>query len=289
VNLWVTINEPNVFATFSYLQGLWPPGKKDFGAFTRVTAQLVRAHAAAYRTIHELQPSALVGIASQHRERLPCRSWFLPDCLIAGLQSQQFNLLIPHALHSGVLRFPAWIKRIPEAKGTQDFFGLNYYTRNYVKFSLDKEAEVFAAAGFAAEAEVSESGMLANDPQGFFDALRWSLRFKVPVYVTENGVEDSEDGLRRRYLARHIHAMWRGVNFNWPVRGYFHWSLLDNFEWERGWTQRFGLWELDMETQARRKRPSADLYAEICRENGISTEMVERYAPEALEKLIPQG
>ena len=93
--------------------------------------------------------------------------------------------------------------------------------------------------------------------------------------------------MRPRYLAQHIHKMWRGVNFNWPVKGYFHWSLVDNFEWERGWTQRFGLWELDPETQKRTKRPSADLYADICHENGLSSEMVQKYCPEAFEKLFP--
>jgi beta-glucosidase len=81
--------------------------------------------------------------------------------------------------------------------------------------------------------------------------------------------------------------MWRAVNFNWPVKGYFLWTLVDNFEWDRGWTQRFGLWELDLETQARRKRPSADLYAEICRENGLTSDMAARYAPEIKEQIFP--
>jgi len=63
---------------------------------------------------------------------------------------------------------------------------------------------------------------------------------------------------------------------------------VDNFEWERGWTQRFGLWGLDVNTQARIRRPSVDLYAAICRENGISSEMVTRYAPQALPLLFPE-
>ncbi len=110
-----------------------------------------------------------------------------------------------------------------------------------------------------------------------------------PVIVTENGVESSDDGIRPRYIAQHVHQMWRAVNFNWPVKGYFHWSLVDNFEWERGWTQRFGLWELDTETQKRTRRRSADLYAEICKENGLSSDMVRRYCPEVFEKIFPPG
>ncbi|MFU8773227.1 MAG: family 1 glycosylhydrolase, partial [Anaerolineales bacterium] len=101
-------------------------------------------------------------------------------------------------------------------------------------------------------------------------------------------VEDGDDHLRPRYLLQHIHQLWRGVNFNWPVKGYFHWTLVDNFEWERGWTQRFGLWELNPETQARRKRPSADLYTEICRDNCISADMVSQYAPEIYAQMFPE-
>ncbi len=77
------------------------------------------------------------------------------------------------------------------------------------------------------------------------------------------------------------------LNSGCPVRGYFHWSLVDNFEWERGWTQRFGLWELDVDSQKRRKRRSADLYAQICIENALSSEMVSSYAPEVLPELFP--
>ncbi len=130
--------------------------------------------------------------------------------------------------------------------------------------------------------------MFANMPSGMFRAVKWALKFKVPVMITENGIEDADDRIRPRYLIQHVHQLWRAVNFNFPVKGYFHWSLVDNFEWERGWTQRFGLWELDVETQARRKRPSADLYAEICRENGLSTDMVRRYAPEIYASMFPE-
>jgi beta-glucosidase len=107
------------------------------------------------------------------------------------------------------------------------------------------------------------------------------------MIITENGIDDEEDDLRPQYLVEHLHALWRVINDNYPVEGYFHWTLVDNFEWERGWTQHFGLWGLDRETQARVPRPSADLYAEICRTNGISSEAVEKYAPDALPKLFP--
>jgi len=118
-------------------------------------------------------------------------------------------------------------------------------------------------------------------------ALKWSLQFKVPIIVTENGTEDAEDSYRRRYIVEHIRQLWRAVNFNYSIKGYFFWTLVDNFEWERGWVHRFGLWELDKETQARRKRPSADLYAAICQQNALSSQMVREYTPELFEQQFP--
>jgi beta-glucosidase len=120
-----------------------------------------------------------------------------------------------------------------------------------------------------------------------FEALKWGLKYKIPIIITENGVDGSDDQLRPKYLIEHLHQIWRGINFNWPVKGYFYWTLVDNFEWERGWTQRFGLWELDVETQIRQKRPSAELYAQICRQNGISSDLVSKYSPEIFAKIFP--
>jgi beta-glucosidase len=178
-------------------------------------------------------------------------------------------------------------KHVREAKETQDFLGIDYYTREYVAFNILKYKELFGRRYFREGAELSTTGFLANEPLGMYEALKWGLKYKLPIIITENGFEDAEDRLRPRFILEHIHQVWRAVNFNWPIKGYFHWTLVDNFEWERGWTQRFGLWELDVDTQARHKRPSADLYAEICRENGISDEMARRYAPEVLAELFP--
>jgi beta-glucosidase len=120
-----------------------------------------------------------------------------------------------------------------------------------------------------------------------FEALKWGLQFKIPMIVTENGIEDADDDLRPSYIIQHLHQIWRGINFNWPIKGYFYWTLVDNFEWERGWTQRFGLWELDVETQTRRKRPSVDLYSAICTQNSISSDVVQQFAPQIFDQMFP--
>lgn len=287
VSLWCTINEPNVYATAAYLSGDFPPGKKDLRTLYRVLANLVRAHAAAYRVIHTLQPQARVGIALNYRSMRPAVRWSPLDRWVAAAQWKQYNDIFPRALASGELSTLLGKVRIPEAKGTQDYIGVNYYSRDYVAFDLRHARMLFGRRFYAKNAELSDTGFLANEPEGMFEALAWARSFGLPIIVSENGVEDKDDDLRPRYTIQHIHQMWRAVNFNFPVRGYFHWSLVDNFEWERGWTQRFGLWELDVDTQARRKRPSADLYAEICRENGLASEMVAKYAPEIFERMFP--
>ncbi len=287
VSYWCTINEPNIYAVSGYLLKVFPPGKSDMVALFRVLANMIRAHAVAYRVIHTIQPQARVGFALNYRSMKPARNWSALDRWVAGFQSSLFNDLFPRALVDGVMRSPLGRQRIPEAKGTQDYIGVNYYSREYLAFNLLKPGELFTRRFYRPEAQLSTTGFIANEPAGLQEALRWAHQFKVPILVTENGVEDPDDRLRPRYLAEHIHQIWRAVNNNLPIQGYFHWTLVDNFEWERGWTQRFGLWELNPETQARRKRPSADFFAEICRENGLASEVVARFAPEVFTLLYP--
>lgn len=285
--LWCTLNEPNGYSVLSYAVGLWPPGEKDIKLSFQVTTNQVRAHAAAYRAIHRIQPEARVGIAFHYRSMIPSHPIFPLDRWARGIQHRVLNETFPRALVDGVLRFPFKRVKVPEAANTQDYFGLNYYTRVRVAFDLRVPGHLFGRQFFPAGADVSSLGFNANEPEGFYEAMKWGLQFKIPIIISENGIEDAEDTIRPRYIAQHIQQMWRGVNFNWQVKGYFHWTLVDNFEWERGWNHRFGLWELDEKTQIRRKRPSADLYAEICRENGLSTEMIQKYCPEVMQKMFP--
>jgi beta-glucosidase len=271
----------------SYILGEYPPGKRDLGTALRVATNLVKAHARAYHTIHKIQPQARAGYAHLYMGFHPKKSWFPLDRLAANLQFGAFNNLYPHAFRDGIVRLPAGRVQVPEAKGTQDFFGLNYYSVFDVRFDPFRSAELFGQRSYPAGAEVGDAGMYAILPEGMWEALKWARQFQVPILITENGIDSADDRVRPRFLIQHLHRVWRAVNFNWPVKGYFFWSLVDNFEWAAGWTARFGLWELDTESQARRKRPSADLYAEICRENGISSDMVARYAPEIKEQMFP--
>jgi len=285
--LWCTINEPNVYALIGYAEVVFPPGKSNIKLAVRVEANMVRAHAAAYRAIHEIQSEARVGYALHYRPMVK-RSWSPLDALMRNIRYTGLNMAFPSAISTGVLRSPVGSIAVPEAKGTQDYLGLNYYSVDTISFNILKGRELFTQAGYPEDADFSPNKYLANIPQGFFDSFKWAVKTypQLPILVTENGVEAEDDRIRPRYIAQHIHQMWRAVNFNWPIKAYFHWSLVDNFEWERGWTQRFGLWGLDPETQKRTKRPSADLYAEICKENGLSAGMVRKYCPEVFDRIF---
>ena len=294
VRLWLTINEPNVYLVSGYLggggaAGIFPPAKKNLGAAFRVGHNMVRAHAAAYHAIHEVQPEARVSMAVHYRDMQPQASWLPLDKWVTRLQNHEFNEVIPEAVTTGIYKSAFGRLAIPEVKGTLDFYGLNYYTSHLVRFDLLKPLSLFGAGRFRKGAEISEGGFIAVEPDGFWRALKWVRRFKLPVIITELGVNDRQDDLRRRYLALHLRQLWRAANASWGIEGFFHWTLVDNWEWERGWTQRFGLWELDPETQARHKRPSADFYAAICQENGLSAGMVRQWAPETYDKLFPSG
>ncbi len=286
-NTWVTINEPNVLLGLGYASDVFPPGSGNFPSAVKAATNMVKAHASAYEAIHRIQPQARVGMAVQIRPLIPRTRWSPLDRTVAWMTNKSFNDLFPLALANGRLSFPFFRINVPEAKGTQDFFGLNYYTRDLVNFNLLHAQHLFARRSFPRDADISDTGFLANDPPGIYQALKWARGFKLPIIITENGIENADDQLRQRYLLEHLHQVWRAVNFNWGIKGYFHWTLVDNFEWDRGWTQRYGLWELDIKTQARRKRPSADMFAQICKTNGISTELVNEYAPDVFNKIFP--
>ena len=287
VNLWITINEPAVYSNGGYLEGGFPPGKKDMIATYSVMLNLLKGHAAAYKIIHEVQPGAKVGYSKNYRGLEPSRPWFPPDVWITKFLSKSFNDAFSTAISNGVFKFSLKKDLIPEAIGTQDFIGVNYYSTDKVEFKPSALHEVFHSRYYPEDSRVSETGFIANIPRGMYAALKWAHQFNLPIYITENGVEDSKDNMRPAYIIEHLHQVWRAANYNWQVKGYYHWSQIDNFEWERGWSQRFGLWGLERKTQKRIRRKSTDLYAAICKENGISSEIVRTYAPEIFKKLFP--
>jgi beta-glucosidase len=289
VTTWCTINEPNVFMLQGWVSGIFPPGAKKLGLAMEVARQVLRAHAASYRAIHELQPGAQVGLPIHFRPMTAARPRAL-DRLVARKQFNTFSSVFPDAIRTGRMRSIFGSTAVPEARGTMDWFGLNYYTADVVTFDLGRPGELFGRREFPPGTEVDDAGIYASYPQGLAWSLDWARRILgLPVYITENGIGDQADIMRPRYILTHLREVWRHIQAGGDVRGYYHWSLVDNFEWERAWTHRFGLYAMDPETLERSPRKSAFLYAEICRAGGISQDMVARYSPELADRFFEAG
>ncbi len=287
-DLWCTINEPNLYALLGYVAGNFPPGKRgDLLALFTVYENLLKAHALAYQAIHELQPGAQVGLAINRSLLVAGRRWNLADRWLTHMTNWISGDAFMRPFQTGVFKLFGRKRRIPGLRGSLDYFGLNYYYRQVMEVAPFEKNGLYSRISYEEEGEPSPSGKFGNTPRGMYAALNWAKHFGLPILITENGIEDREDSLRRRYLVQNLHQVWRAVNMNFPVRGYYHWSLVDNFEWTDGWQNRFGLWELDPATQQRSPRRSAELYAKICQENGLTTEIIKEYCPEVLEKVFP--
>jgi beta-glucosidase len=259
---------------------MWHPEKKDFKAAGRVLRNMVRGHAAAYREIRESAhgSAAKVGVAQHLRVFEPWHPWSPFDHLAAAFPHRAFNHWFLRACTDGRAGFPLGLgQRVPEATGTLDYIGINYYSRDMVAFSPGATGALFARTFPTPGQPVSDFGMEIYPP-GFHRVIRdtWDT-YRRPIYITENGVADRTDALRPQALVAHLAEVARAQRDGVDIRGYMHWSSMDNFEWSEGYKMRFGLIEVDFETQERRPRPSAALYSDIIRRNGLGWDHLEQY------------
>jgi len=286
VDYWAPLNEPVVVAASGYvnvagaLEGNFPPGVLSFSAANRVVRTLARANAAAYRAIHARDDRARIGPVHNMVAFTPADPSSQKDRRGAEHADYLFNRLYLNAVvrgeydrdADGVIEAGERIKRLA---GRADFIGVNYYFRGRVtglNSPLSRWIQVldFLPSTFyrteadqnrpACPTTCSEFGTEIY-PEGFGEVLRTAGSYGLPLIVTENGIADADDDQRSGYIADHLRvlrdAMRAGVA---RVRGYFHWSLMDNFEWAEGYAPKFGLYDI-----RRRPRPSARLYAAISR------------------------
>ena len=284
---WVTVNEPTVIAYQGYVRGEWPPGKRDLGAAARVLVTLLRGHWLAYERIKLRHPELQLGFAHHLRVFDPARPFAPQDRVVAAAFNRVFNDTILQSLRLGRLVFP--LSRAGHDRGptpSQDFVGLNYYTRELVKFNRHYRAELFGERVLPVGAPRSDLNWELY-PDGLYRVLRSLQKERLPIFVTENGIADRADVWRPDFLLTHIRAMLRAIQIGVPVRGYFYWTGLDNFEWAEGYSAKFGLVACDPVTQERRLRPSARLYAEICRTNQLPVSV--ELPPAPLDRVEPAG
>lgn len=235
VDFWMTINEPMVYATQSYWQGVWPPGKRNLRSMLRVIRHMARAHRMAYRTIHHVFPGAMVGMAKSLIAYMPHQPERRVDTLLASWQDWWFN-------H----RFFALTGR------THDFIGVNFY------LTVESRMQLFPPSIETVAWDGPQSDLdWPIRPEGLLQVLLHMRRYELPIYITENGLADADDSRRADFIRSHIRVIEEAQSQGADVRGYLHWSLLDNFEWAEGFRPRFGLVEVNYDTLERKPRPSA--------------------------------
>lgn len=261
VDRWVTINEPNVFAVLGWLQGEFPPGVRDLRRTSQVLRTVLACHARAYHTIHQLDTRAAEPAGTPAQVSLAHnvilfepRSWANPaEVIAARVAHRNYNAAPIEACRTGRFTFGLPGARVDERMrglaGTLDWLGVNHYVRHLVK--VPGGDELFETG--------SDDATVTNDmgwdliPGTLAEAVRWASRYRLPITVTEHGTCDAQVPDRRRqwFLATSLASLAETVAAGTDVRGYVHWSLLDNFEWAHGFTPRFGLYRVDHMTQQR--------------------------------------
>lgn len=231
----ITLNEPNVYTAFGYVNGEWPPNEKNVFDAVQVYFNLVSAHKRAFRILKSAHPNMQIGIAAQ----------------LANIQAKRPHNWIDQFATKGMRYAWNWwfLLRI---KRYQDFAGFNYYFTDYFRDFHRENPHI----------PQNDLGWYM-EPEGLYPLLvRVWARFKKPIIVTENGVADMNDEHRQWWLEEAMIAMERAISEGVEVKGYLHWSLLDNFEWAYGWWPKFGLVEVDRKTMKRTIRPSAQWWAD---------------------------
>lgn len=282
---WLTFNEPMVYFFSRYLSEDYPePEQRGMRAGFSAVRNMLQCHAAAYHTIKEVQPEAQVGMA----KNMPVFQAAPGSSGLSRWWAKRIDWLFNdswlESMETGKVKRPFGNATIPNLAGSYDFIGINYYTRFYVKFPPGKG---FISRDWGDDAVVSDGNYGEVYPSGLYQMIRRVKKYNKPIYITENGLPDQADTMRPSFLLTHLREIWRAVSFCFPVMGYYHWSLVDNFEWNEGWKQRFGLIEMNPETQERTIRKSGRLYQEICQDFSISSDMVARYTPELMTELFP--
>ena len=289
VKLWATLNEPWVITDGGYLYGALAPGHRSRFEAPIASHHLLRSHAEAVRA-YRAEGRHRVGLVVNLEPKYPASDH--PDDRAAVARADAYmNRQYLDPIFLG--RYPdelaeifgeAWPRwpadEVMQLRQPIDFLGVNYYTRSVTRF--DRDAWLLQAAPVRqARATYTETGWEVFSP-ALTDTLLWvTQRYgNPPTYVTENGaaffdppsLEDNRlaDPLRVDYLRKHISAVHAAMAQGADVRGYFVWSLLDNFEWSLGYSKRFGIVHVDFDTQTRTPKDSALFYAKVIASGGRS-------------------
>ncbi len=234
VHFWVTLNEPDVYTGHSRLRGAWPPQEKSYSSAFRIYRKLARTHRLTYRAIKNMYPSAQIGIAKHN-------IWF------EAANGRWINRVLKACIDQ---LWNYWFLQMISAE--QDFIGLNHYNHHRIDGWFNRN-----------ENKVQTDFGWEYYPNSLYHALVELRKYQKPIYITENGIADASDELRRKFIPAAVSAVEKAIADGIDVRGYFYWSLLDNFEWDKGYWLKFGLVAVDRSTQKRTVRESARQYSAL--------------------------
>jgi beta-glucosidase len=261
-----TINEPQIVAAVGHAMGYFPPRMTDLAVAHRVTANLIKAHAVTSHTVKE-KTSAQVGIPLSVMDFVPASE---------SEEDQEFCRLVHHfmvGVYLEALR-TGWIRGLmtPDEEahglvGSDDFVGVQYYTRIAVRPGPLGPAGALISAPQPGK-RVTQMGWVWHPP-GLGRVLDEVATTGLPVHITENGIATENDEERIEYVRLHLEQVHEAISRGVDVRGYFYWSILDNFEWNEGYRPKFGLVAVDRQTMERRPKPSLSWYGGIARANRL--------------------
>jgi len=247
VKYWITENEPETVARNSYILGVRPPQKRSIIKGFRVLEALVEAHNRTYDLIHKIDGDAKVG------------------CSESLVYFESYNNWPHNLLAKKILEYWRNEKFFPRIIEHSDFLGLQYYFHSRVRINPFKSWKGFQ---YNENKKLSDMGWEIY-PEGIYHILKSLKKYNLPIIITENGIADYKDGYRADFIKDHLIWTHKAIEEGANVKGYFYWSFLDNFEWESGFWPRFGLVEIDYKSFERKIRPSARIYAEICKNNAL--------------------
>jgi len=264
VRLYIPLNEPLVFALAGMYDAQIPPGIADGRTLARVVDHLLAAHCAAAAAIRELQPGAAIGVAHNMMSFAPERRWNPLDRALAALAHRCYNRGLVEAFATGRWDFllPPWTRvrgRRDDLPRSLDLFGVNFYSRLHLRCPGSERM-----IGEFAYRDAGGRGLTDNGweivPEALEAILGEAARAGKPLMIVENGLADAADRCRAAFIESHLAAIERAARAGIDVHGYLHWSLLDNFEWLDGFGPKFGLYEVDRTTFARRPRLSVETF-----------------------------
>ena len=273
VPIWCTFNEPSVFVAQGYFNGIFPPGEKDPVLAGNVLENMLNAHVEVY---HELKSQSVgnekqIGMVKNIFQFDPYNRWNLLDWINSKIINDVYTNNFINFINTGIFKF-----FLPGAKNfnfknklainSLDFIGLNYYSRMHVKGHLNT-SKPFTLKTRAKDTQTDMNYPIY--PEGFYRALKTINKLNVPIYVTENGVADKDDLIRYEFISKYIYAMNKAMKEKIDIRGYFYWSLMDNFEWAEGYDMKFGLYEVDFKTQKRTLRDGSKSFINIVNKKGF--------------------